>query len=129
MKNAEAEKVGLSRLPRGRVAGRALCTVLLLATACVRWQSVPPAGISERPLPRWVQVTTRDSVHYTLEHARVAPGDTLVGRPEDAASVVRLPMADIAHMEARVPSGPGSIGVGLAVIFGVLAMVALIGHA
>jgi hypothetical protein len=38
-------------------------------------------------------------------------------------------VAEIAHLEARVPSGPGSIGVGLVVIGGVLAMFALIGHA
>lgn len=103
--------------------------ILLVGTACVRWQPVPSASVSERPLPRWVEVTTRDSVHYILKDARVVPGDTLVGLPDDAASVVRLPLAEIAHLEARVPSGPGSIGMGVVVLGGFFGLVALIGRA
>ena len=105
-----------------------LITVLVLGTGCVRWQPISGAGISARPLPRWVQLTTRDSVHYMLEDARVVPGDTLLGRPENAASPVRLPIADIAHLEARVPSGPGSIGVGILVLVGFMGVWALIGQ-
>jgi hypothetical protein len=77
-----------------------------------------------------VQVTTRDSTRYSLEDARVLPGDTLVGRPADGAErQVRLPVAEIASVDARVPSGPGSIGVGALIIGGVLGLIALIGHA
>ena len=105
-----------------------LSAVLLLGTACVRWQPISSAGVSARPLPRWVQITTRDSVHYMLEDARVVPGDSLVGRPADASAAVRLPIAEIAHLEARVPSGPRSIGIGVVVIGGFVAMLALIGQ-
>lgn len=84
--------------------------------------------MSARPLPRWVQVTTRDSAHYLLEDARVVPGDSLVGRSADEASSVRLPLAEIAHLEARVPSGPRSIGAGVVVICGFFGLVALIGR-
>jgi hypothetical protein len=112
--------------------GAALAGVLLLASGCVRWQSVPVSELGERPLPRWVHVTTRDSAHYTLQEARLVAGDTLVGRSADASDAlppVRLPRADIARLEARVPSGPGSIGVGALVVGGVVGLVALIGHA
>ena len=124
------DQIGRFRRRRRRLSSRVLvCTVLLLGTACVRWQRIPSAGISARPLPRWVRITTRDSVHYTLADARVVPGDTLVGRPEAAASSVRLPLAEIAHLEARVPSGPGSIGVGIVVIAGFFGLLALISQA
>ena len=106
-------------------------SVLLLLDACVRWQSIPVAELSARPLPRWVQVTTRDSTRYTLEGARLLPGDTLVGSPagDDPQRRVRLPLAEIANVDARVPSGSGSIGVGALIIGGVLGLIALIGHA
>ena len=102
----------------------------LVVTGCVRWESVPVGDAGARPLPRWVEVTTRDSTHYTLEEARVVPGDTLVGRAESGQSElpVRLPLAPIAHLEARVPSGAGSIGVGALVLGGLAALLALIGH-
>jgi hypothetical protein len=106
--------------------------VLLLIAGCAQWQSVPVSEVRARPLPRWVQVTTRDSVHYTLQRARVVPGDTLVGNSADAGqgeSDVRLPLAAIARLDARVPSGAGSIGVGVLVVAGVAGLVALIGHA
>jgi hypothetical protein len=76
-----------------------------------------------------VQVTTRDSARYLLEDARVVSGDSLVGRAANVASPVRLPIAEIAHLEARVPSGPGSIGMAIVVICGLFGLVALIGHA
>jgi hypothetical protein len=76
-----------------------------------------------------VQVTTRDSARYLLEDARVVSGDSLVGRAANVASPVRLPIAEIAHLEARVPSGPGSIGMGVVVICGFFGLVALIGRA
>jgi hypothetical protein len=125
------DRSGRSRLACRRLGtnARLLSTVLLLGTACVRWQAVPGPSISARPLPRWVQVTTRDSAHYMLEDARVVPGDSLVGRPGNAASSVRLPIAEIAHLEARVPSGPRSIGMGVVVIGGFFGLVALIGRA
>jgi hypothetical protein len=41
---------------------------------------------------------------------------------------VRVPLTQIAHLEARVPSGSGSIGVGVAVIAGLAAMLAMIGR-
>jgi len=107
-------------------------SVLLLITGCVRWQSVPVTEVRARPLPRWVQVTTRDSVHYTLQGARVVPGDTLVGNSADAGrdeSDVRLPLAAIARLDARVPSGAGSIGAGVLIVAGVAGLVAVIGHA
>lgn len=103
-------------------------TVLLLSTACVRWQPVSSVAIAARPLPRWVKVTMRDSAQYRLEHAQVVPGDTLVGDSAATASAVRLPVAEIAHLEARVPSGPGSIGMGAVVIGSVAAMLVLLGH-
>ena len=118
-----------------RVACRAVRlgvpSVVFLVAACVRWQSIPVAELAARPLPRWVQVTTRDSTRYTLEDARLVPGDTLVGRPagDEAAKRVRLPIAEIANVDARVPSGPGSIGVGALIIGAVLGSIALIGHA
>ena len=107
-------------------------SVLLLIAGCAQWQSVPVTEVRARPLPRWVQVTTRDSVHYTLQRARVVPGDTLVGNSADAGkgeSDVRLPLAAIARLDARVPSGAGSIGAGVLVVAGVAGLVALIGHA
>jgi len=98
----------------------------------VRWQSVPVAELGARPLPRWVQVTARDSAHYTLQDARFLPGDTLVGRSAEGGegqTVVRLPRAEIARLEARVASGAGSIGMGTLIVVGVAGLVALIGHA
>ena len=111
------------RLASSVLASSAL---LLLGTACVRWQPVSGADICARPLPRWVQVTMRDSVHYMLRDARVVTGDTLVGDPGTSPSLVRLPVADIAHLEARVPSGPGSIGVGALVVVGFFGALALL---
>jgi hypothetical protein len=73
-----------------------------------------------------VQVTTTDSTHYLLEHARVAAGDTIVGRSstaKDSEPLVRIPSRRIAHIEARVPSAPGSIGVGALVLGGVALLV------
>ena len=123
------EQNGPFRGPRKLYPRVAVCTALLLGTGCVRWQTIPNGGISARALPRWVQLTTRDSVHYMLEDARIVAGDTLVGRPEHAATSVRLPLAEIAHLEARVPSGPGSIGVGIVVIAVFFGLWALIGQA
>jgi hypothetical protein len=125
------DEYGRLRRARRTPSIRALClsTVLLLGGGCVRWQPISRASVSARPLPRWVQLTTRDSVHYMLEDARVTPGDTLVGRPADAARSVRLPLAEIAHLEARVPSGPRSIGMGALLIGGLAAALALIGGA
>jgi hypothetical protein len=121
---------GRPRSSRCRPGARAspIITFLLLGTACVRWQPVASSDIAARPLPRWVQVTTCDSVHYRLEHARFVPGDSLVGTSVETASSVRLPVAEIAHLEARVPSGSGSIGTGLAVIGGVAVVLVLLGH-
>jgi hypothetical protein len=120
-----------SRTARGLLGtGRLLLsTLFLLGTACVRWQPIPSADVSTRPLPRFVQLTTRDSVHYMLEEAHVVRGDTLVGRSTDDAPSVRLPIGEIAHLEARVPSGPRSIGMGIVVASGFVAMLALIGSA
>ena len=105
------DRTGPPRAPRCRLSTRALLlyTLLLLGTACVEWRPVPSAAVSARPLPLWVQVTTRDSVHYMLKDAQVVPGDTLVGRPANAASSVRIPVAEIAHLEARVHDAPHSI--------------------
>ena len=121
------------RQPRIARSLRGVASVAtILVAGCVRWQSIPVSAVGERDLPRWVHVTTRDSAHYTLQDARLLAGDTLVGRPEDGGSggaTVRLPLAEVARLEARVPSGPGSIGVGALVVAGVAGLVALVGHA
>lgn len=103
---------------------------VVLCTGCVQWRSVPVAASPS--LPRWVRVTTRDSVQRVLRDARVIAGDTLVGElagGQRGAEVVRIPAVEIAHLEARLPSGVGSIGVAVLVLFGLAATVALIGHA
>lgn len=82
-------------------------------------------------LPRWVRVTTRDSVRQLLHDARVIAGDTLrahLAENAKGAEVVRIPAAEIAHLEARVPSGFGSVGVALMVLLGLAATLALVGH-
>ena len=115
-----------------RVRTFAAWAVLPWLMGCVQWQSIPPSQISARPLPRWVLVTTRDSAHFTLEHARVLPGDTLTGRPDTAAEwepAVRIPASQIAHMEGREPSGTGSIGVGALVLGGLAVFLIAVGHA
>lgn len=109
-----------------------LCGMVILAGGCVRWESVPVADVGAGGLPRWVEVTTRDSVHHTLEGARLLPGDTIVGRSADAAPdapPVRIPVSEIVRLEARLPSGVGSIGVGALILVGLAGLVALIGHA
>jgi hypothetical protein len=114
------------RAARGATA--AVCVVLL--AGCVRWQPLPAAPT--RALPRWVRVTTRDSVHRTLEDARVVSGDTLVGRSAEddgRERTVRIPASEIVQLEARVPSGAGSVGVAVIVLLGLTALVALVGHA
>ena len=99
---------------------------LLLLAGCVRWQGVPSGTPTE--FPRLVRVTTRDSAQYLLEDAKVVAADTVVGRME-GDRLVRIPPADIAHLEARVPSVSGSLGVALIVLVGIGAALALIGHA
>ena len=119
-----------------RRAGRPILAAMLACSvvatgACVRWQSVPPADVTAQPqLPRWVRVTTRDSTHLLLERAGLR-GDTLVGRANDdtGAPLARVPMADVAHIEAREPSLSGSVGVAAMVLLGVAAFVAFVGHA
>lgn len=120
-----------SQRPRGRVVVAA-CTTLACLVGCVRWQTIPPSQIAARPLPRWVQVTTTDSARFVLERAHVLPGDTLTGRSSMAAdsdSPIRIPGSRIAHLEARVPSGPGSIGVAVLVVGGLGLFVFAVGHA
>jgi hypothetical protein len=115
------------RAARGGMA--AVCVVLL--AGCVRWQPVPAAPT--RALPRWVRVTTRDSVRRLLEDAGVVSGDTLVGRSAEddggGERMVRIPASEIVQLEARVPNGAGSVGVAVIVLLGLTALVALVGHA
>ena len=100
----------------------------VLLSACVHWESVSPAEAPPR-LPRWVRVTTRDSVHRTLEDAAFHH-DTLVGRMGgDDVARVRIPSGEIAHLEARVPSLSGSVGVGALIIGAFVTFVYLVGHA
>lgn len=127
---------GLSRVvsfvrtnPGRRRLPAVLAAPLLLLAGCVVWSPLPPVQRIDRPLPRWVQVTTIDSTRFMLEHARVVAGDTVVGRSstaEDSAPLIRIPSSRIAHLEARVPSGPGSIGVGALVIGGTFLLLASI---
>lgn len=119
-----------------RCAWRAVVTAALACTvpattACVRWQSVPPAEVSARPpLPRWLRVTKRDSTRLLLEQAQLR-GDTLIGRASDDAGdpLARIPMADVAHLEAREPSVSGSVGVAALVMGAVAAFAFIVGHA
>lgn len=118
------------RVPR--LPAAAAWAALVWLQACVQWQAIPPAQVSARPLPRWVAVTTIDSAHFMLEHAHVLPGDTLTGRSSTAAnseSSIRIPNSHIAHLEARVPSGPGSLGVAALVLGGVGLLLFTVGHA
>lgn len=103
---------------------------LLVASGCMRWQSVSVSEAAARPLPRLVSVTTTDSVHHVLERARFV-GDTLIGRARDAADSqeLRIPSSRIAHMQARLPSLPGAIGVGALVALGLWGLLYSIGHA
>jgi hypothetical protein len=122
----------LSGSPVNGLAAHAAWTAPLLLLGCVQWQPIPSSQLSARPLPRWVQVTTTDSARFTLEHARVLAGDTLTGRSYSAADsepLIRIPSGQIAHLEARVPSGPGSIGVAALVIGGVALFFFTLGHA
>jgi hypothetical protein len=115
-------------------AGVAICVWCL--AACVQWRPVapPPAPAltaSRAPgLPRWVRVTTRDSARYLLEDAEFR-GDTLVGQGsvDRAAPLVRVPTTDIAHLEARLPSLSGSVGVAAGVLAGLGAFLWFVGHA
>ena len=114
------------RLPRR-------CTPVLLAavllSACVHWESVSPADAPPK-LPRWVRVTTRDSVSQLLQNAAFQH-DTLVGHASSdaAAPVTRIPGSEIAHLEARVPSLSGSLGIAAVILGTVVAVFAVIGHA
>lgn len=114
------------RLPRR-------CTPVLLAavllSACVHWESVSPADAPPK-LPRWVRVTTRDSVSQLLENPAFHH-DTLVGHASSDATapVTRIPAGEIVHLEARVPSLSGSIGVGALVLGSLTTFVYLVGHA
>lgn len=113
------------------VAASILICAVAATSGCVRWQSVPPADLSAQPsLPRWVRVTTRDSTHLLMEHAEFR-GDTLVGRASDdaAAPLARIPMVDVAHLEARAPSPIGSVGVAAILLGAVAAFAFLVGHA
>lgn len=103
-------------------------SIALACTSCVRWQ--PAAVTAGASLPRFVQVTTRDSLRLVLENAAVVPGDTLVGQSADGEGVrvVRLAAAAIAHMEVRLPSGIGSIGVAAGVLGGLGAAFYVMGH-
>lgn len=106
------------------------CTVAA-TSGCMRWQSVPPSDVTAQPpLPRWVRVTTHDSTHLLLERAQLR-GDTLIGRAGDdaAAPLARIPMADVAHIEAREPSLGGSLGVMAVVFLGVAGFIIAIGYA
>lgn len=101
-------------------------------TGCFQWKPIAPPtapapAVSRAPdLPRWVRVTTRGSAQYLLEDAEFR-GDTLVGQGsgDKAAPLVRLPVADIAHMEARRPSPTGAAWVA----GGVVAFLWFVGHA
>ena len=118
------------------LAGSVACAVCALCfVACVQWQPVvpPPEPGAAARLPRWVRVTTRDSARYLLESAAFR-GDTLVGRAADAgetaaAALVRVPAANIAHLEVRVPSLTGSAGMAAAILAGVAAFAWAVGHA
>jgi hypothetical protein len=123
------ERVILAPRPRLARPGLAAAGVILLA-GCVRWQGIPVAPAPS--LPRWVRVTTSDSVQRLLEDASVVPGDTLVGRSTGNAGgeqLIRIPATEIAHLEARVPNGAGSIGVAAIVLLGLAAFIGLVGHA
>src|SRR5262245_47565662 len=94
-----------------RVArGCSVCALALLA-ACVDWRRVPLGTAQERELPRWVRATLRDSTELLLERAAFR-GDTLVGRArrDSVATEVRVPAANIARLEARLPSLSRSAG-------------------
>lgn len=106
-----------------------MLVVAMLLTACVRWEAVSPADAPPR-LPRLVRVTSRDSTHRMLEDAAFR-SDTLVGRASDQPDSpdVRIPLADIAHLEARVPSVSGSLGVAVAVLAALASFVYFVGHA
>lgn len=125
---------------RGPRPSRLLAAVTIFAcsvTSCVQWRPVAPppataptASAAQR-LPRWVRVTTRDSTRYLLEDATFR-GDTLVGQARDdraPSPLRRVPAADIAHLEARVPSVTGSVGVAAGVVAGVAAFAWAVGHA
>lgn len=98
----------------------------------MQWKSIPPSQVGAHSLPRWVHVTTVDSARFTLERARVLPGDTLTGRSTRAAGAdppIRIPGNQIAHLEARVPTAAGLVkGTGL-VLGGTALVLFLIGHA
>jgi len=103
----------------------------LLLVNCVKWQSIPPSQLSARALPRWIEVTTIDSARYVLEHAQVR-GDTIIGRlsaATEAERPMRIPSNRVAHVEARVPSGSGSIGVTALVVGGLTVYLFLLGRA
>jgi hypothetical protein len=114
-------------------AGVGVCAWSL--TACVQWRPVAappapaPAASRAAVLPRWVRVTTRDSARYLLEDAEFQ-SDTLVGQgnSDRATPLVRVPAADIAHLEARLPSLSGSVGVAAAILAGLGGFLWLIGH-
>jgi hypothetical protein len=114
-------------LIHGRSTPILLAAVLL--SACVHWESVSPADVPPK-LPRWVRVTTRDSVSQLLQNAAFHH-DTLVGQASSDAKapVTRIPNDEIAHIEARVPSLSGSIGVAAIVLGAVVTFIYLVGHA
>jgi hypothetical protein len=75
-----------------------------------------------------VRVTTRDSVQHVLKEAAFHH-DTLVARSLATASVIRIPGSEIAHVEARVPSLSGSLGLAAVVLGAFVTFVYLVGHA
>jgi hypothetical protein len=101
----------------------------VLLSACVHWESVSPVDAPPR-LPRWVRVTTRDSLQQLLQDAAFHH-DTLVGRASSdaGATLARIPGDEIAHVEARVPSLSRSIGVAAVVLGAFVTFVYLVGHA
>lgn len=89
----------MPRIPARRGTYVVLAAALLiLLSACVRWQSVP---VSPAPhLPRWVRVTTRDSVQHLIRDARIVDDNILIGQSagEDGEErPIRLPVTSIAH--------------------------------
>lgn len=102
----------------------------LLLAGCVQWEQLP---VTPSPsLPRWVEVTTRDSSRYLLRDAGFAAGDTLVGWSHDDARgdvALRIPRADIVALEGRVPSVSRTVEFTTLFLLALSGFVYLVGHA